>query len=150
MNKAVYRQNIVTGIVLIAVALAAFALAIPMPEKAAVFPKIVSMVLALLGGLLIVTTAVKMKKGTAIDEEALDPHTFLRPMAFMLMVILYVAGIRVIGFYVTTTVLLVVYMYIMGIRQPKALAITTVVVMVLIYLVFTTALKVRLPKGILM
>ncbi len=150
MKRSVYWQNILTGAVIIVIAVAAFVLALPMPQQAAVFPKIVAAVLGILGALLVLTTAVRMAKGEAIDEQALDPRILIRPLIFFAMIILYVVLIRVIGFYVTTAAALVVYMYVMGIHHPKTLAITTVSVMVLIYLVFTMALKVRLPKGIFM
>lgn len=150
MNKNIHKRDIVTGLVLTAIAAGAYILALPMPGNASVFPKIASSVLALLGVLLVITSAVKMKKDIPIHEEPLVLRSMIKPLIYVAMILIYVLAIKHVGFYLSTTIILALYMFVMGIRKPSTLIITVVVVMVLIYLVFTVMLKVRLPKGIWM
>ena len=114
------------------------------------FPKIASSVLGILGFLLIITTVVQRKKNLPVDGEPVVLNTLVKPLIFLIMMIVYVAAIKHIGFYLSTTVVLGFYMFIMGIRKPSTLTISVVVVMTVLYIVFTMMLKIRLPKGIWM
>ena len=54
-----------------------------------------------------------------------------------------------IGFYVTTPIMLVVSMRMMGIKSAKTIVFATVVMMLFVFLLFTVALGIPLPEGIL-
>lgn len=149
MNDRAYKQNIVTGGIVVLFGAAAFILAKDMPDTAPIFPRIASSLIMLLGALLALTSFIRMKRGIPTEEKAFDPENIAKPLILAAMILIYVLGIKLIGFYVVTLLVLVIYMWILGIRSIKPLVITTVIVMVLIYAVFTIGLKVPLPKGLL-
>jgi len=149
MNKRVFKKNLVTGLAAAAVAVFAFVLTFDMPGTAPMFPRIASAALFLLGVLLSVTSLISMKRGSPTGEEPFDPSALVKPAVFTAMILLYVLGIRFIGFYVTTLPVLILYMRLLGIRSLKPLLITAAAVMALLYLVFSVGLHVPLPRGIL-
>lgn len=149
MNKRVYRQDIVTAIVIIIVGLAAFTLAQVMPGKASMFPSVVSSALMALGVLIIIDSIVKIKKDRPTEETAASIGELKSPVIVLALLILYVLAVVHIGFYISTPVMLVCYMFFMGIRNIKTILITTAVVMAFVYCLFTLQLGVPLPAGIL-
>lgn len=149
MNRRVYKQDIIAGAVVILIGIAAFVLALDMPGKAPMFPKIVSSGLVILGGLLIVTSIYKMNQDIPTEEKASSLEEFKYPVIVLGMLVLYVLAVIHIGFYIATPVMLVCYMYFMGIRNKKTILITTAVVMVFVYCLFTMQLGVPLPAGLL-
>lgn len=149
MNKRVYRQDIIAAIVIILVGIAAFMLALVMPGKASMFPKIVSSGLMVLGVLMIAGSMMKIRKNTPTEETPAMLSEFKSPVIVLALLVLYVLSVIYIGFYIATPAMLVCYMFLMGIRNIKTILITTAVVMVFVYILFTLQLGVPLPAGIL-
>jgi hypothetical protein len=149
MNKRVYRQDMIAGVVIILIGLAAFILALGMPGKAPMFPKLVSCGLMIMGALMVVFSIRKIKKDTPTEEKAANLDEFKSPVIVLALLILYVLAVIYIGFYISTPIMLVGYMWFMGIRNKKTILVTTVIVMAFVYCLFTLQLGVPLPKGIL-
>lgn len=149
MNKRVYKQDIIAGVVIILLGISAFVMALSMPGNASMFPKIVSSGLMILGVLLILTSMDKIKKNVDTEEKAASIGEFKSPVMVLGLLILYVLGVIYIGFYISTPIMLVCYMFFMGIKNIKTILVTTAVVMIFVYCLFTMQLGVPLPAGII-
>ena len=146
----VLRQD--AGLGLIVAAFGAWALykTFSMPASAVLFPRIVTSLLIILSLLLTVTSLINMKKGKYPDAQPLEVKTLQNPLISFAMIVAYVALINVLGFYSATVLFLIVFMRYMNIRSIKTIALTEVVLVGFIYLLFSVALNVRLPQGLLM
>ena len=149
MNKRVYRQDMAAGVVLVLIGIAAFLLAIGMPGKAPLFPKIVSTGIAVLGILLILTSLSKINKDSETQAVPAEAKDFVFPLITLILLLIYVMAVITVGFYIATPIMLVGYMYLMGIRKVKPILVTTVIIMLFVYCLFTLQLNVPLPAGIL-
>lgn len=149
MNKRVYRQDIIAGAVIILIGITAFVLAAGMPGKAPMFPRLVSSGLVILGILMIGASLIKIGKDIPTEEPAVGIWEFRYPAIVLLLLIIYVLAVIHIGFYIATPVMLVLYMYLMGIRKIKTILIATAIVMAFVYCLFSLQLGVPLPAGIL-
>ena len=72
------------------------------------------------------------------------------PLAAFVLMLGYVLLIEVLGFYSATVLFLIAFMYYMNVRSPLTLLSTTGILISFIYLLFSVALKVRLPVGLLL
>lgn len=149
MRTQEFKIDIGVGIVSIIVGITAFILALPFPGRASLFPKLVSVLFCILGGALVIVSARRLATGAESAKPVLTRETFKWPVLVFLMLILYVLLMQNIGFYVTTPIMLVVYMRIMGIKSVKTILIATVAMMLFVFLLFTFALGIPLPEGIL-
>ena len=121
-----------------------------MPASAVLFPRIVTSLLIILSLSLTGVSLINMKKGKYPDAQPLEVKTLQNPVISFAMIVAYVALINVLGFYSATVLFLIVFMRYMNIRSIKTIALTEVVLVGFIYLLFSVALNVRLPQGLLM
>lgn len=149
MDKRAYKQDIVSGIVIVLIGSLAFVLSLDMPGNAPIFPRLVSFILVFLGGLLSLSSMIKMKKGVPAMVQAIELYKLKGPVFVFLLLLLYIFAVIYIGFYISTPIMLIGYMYLLGIRNTKTIVITTVVLMIFIYCLFTMQLGVPLPSGVL-
>lgn len=149
MNKRVYKQDIAAGIAVIMLGIAAFGLALDMPGKASMFPKVVSCILVVLGVLLGCGSMIRLRNNTPTEDQAVALGALKGPAVVLLLLMLYVMAVIYLGFYISTPVMLVSYMFLLGIRSLKTIAIATALVMIFIYCLFTMQLGVPLPAGLL-
>lgn len=149
MNRRYYRQNVVAGLIVMAVAAAAFGFSFGMPGHAPVFPRIASTLLFVLGTILAVTSGLGMNREGETQRKPVEFSSFINPLYSLILMVAYVVGVHFLGFYTATALMLLVYMYHLGIRSVKTMAVVTLVVCVAVFFVFSLQLEVPLPRGIL-
>ncbi len=149
MNSQYYRQNVIAGLVVMAVGVAAFALTFGMPGNAPVFPRVASSLLFILGTILMVSSLISLKRGDA-GKQPVAAGDFINPLYSVIIMVGYAYAITLAGFYTATVAMLIIYMYHLGIRSAKTIIGFTAVVAVLVYFVFTVQLDVPLPRGLLL
>ena len=150
MNTRTHKQNLVIGCIVVAFGIFALIPTFSMPSNVRAFPRIGSCAMVILGLALLITSAVKLKKQTPTDEKPYLNWAALKMPAIVYgMIVLYVVGILVLGFYIATPLMLISYMWLMGIRKVWVMVLTTAVIMVLAYFIFTEQLNVPLPRGII-
>lgn len=150
MNNLSFKQNIVAGLVTVAVAIAAFAFTFEMPGHAPIFPRVASSIMFLLGALLIVFNWLDIRRGAVATRKPVNYSDFINPLYSVILMIGYIVCITLLGFYTATALMMIVYMHHLGIRSLRTLATVTVIMSVLIYLIFTLQLEVPLPRGLLL
>lgn len=149
MRTQEFKIDIAVGIVSIIVGITAFVLAMPFPGRASLFPKLVSVLFCILGGGLVAVSFRKLVSGTESTKPVLSLETFKWPALVFFFLGVYVLVMQNIGFYVTTPIMLVVSMRIMGIKSVKTIVFATIAMMLFVFLLFTVALGIPLPEGIL-
>jgi hypothetical protein len=70
-----------------------------------------------------------------------------RPVGMMALTGLWVFGMTILGFYVTTTLFIVAGLLLLGERRAWLIVVFTVLPVGATYLVFTATLRLRLPTG---
>ena len=148
-DKKAYRQSIGVSLAIMAFAVAAMVLSLPMPGNAPIFPRMAAGFLFLCALGLLVGTVQRQKRGQAPETAALEWEKLESPLATLALVVVYALGFKYIGFYVTTFVVTVVLMLYMGIRSMKTMILVVVVLLAFLYGLFTMQLKVPMPQGIL-
>ena len=139
-------QDLVIGIIALAVGIAMFIGAQEFPGDTKVFSEIVLVILIVVGAVLILTSLINAKKP---GPEAVDVKSFKNPLIAFLILVVYVICIDKIGFFVSSAVAMPVMMLYMGHRKPLPMIITTVVSLAFIYVLFVTQLGLRLPADLL-
>lgn len=150
MNKRVFKQDMIAGLIVLAIALFAFAFTFEMPGSAPLFPRIASSILFLLGLVLVVTSYTGIRRGRPTDRKPVLASVFYNPALTLLIVIAYIIGMRLLGFYVSSLLMIAGMMYFLGARSVKSIILVTVIVTAVVYLIFTVQLRVPLPRGLLM
>lgn len=121
-----------------------------LPADSQTYPKFTIFLLFGLTTLYLVTMIVNaVKHGTEAGFEAFRDFVPSQFFFCLAMVILYLLGIKFLGFFVSTVIFMVVLMAFLKVKW-KYIAITVVAMVVLLYLAFVVFLKVKLPSGILM
>ena len=120
-----------------------------LPEDSQTYPLFTIALLFGLTTLYLITMLVKAKKygteaGTGMFKDFVPSQFFF----CLAMVILYLLGIRFLGFFTSTTVFMVVVMLFLKVKWQHLL-IAVVAMDAILYLAFVVFLKVPLPKGIL-
>ena len=150
MTRRYYRQNMIAGLVVAAVGVAAFFLTLGMPGHAPIFPRVASVLLAVLGVFLAVASGLGMKHEEQLDKKPVALHAFINPVYSIIIMVAYAAAIKITGFYTATALMMIVYMHHLGVRSAKTILGVTAIVSVLVYFVFTMQLDVPLPAGFLL
>ncbi|MGP9724269.1 tripartite tricarboxylate transporter TctB family protein [Corynebacterium sp. AOP40-9SA-29] len=131
---------------IIGVALLILAAGFPEPGQpedpgTAALPRLIGFALAGLGVLLLFNS----EKNTFLPEKGAR----LRTVLIVAAGIAYTYAMTPLGFMLSTLVFMVVGLLIMGIRSPLRLVLVPVGVSVIVYYLFTAALGVYLPDGII-
>lgn len=147
------KSNKIAGTILLIFFGWAFKMAISFPPRAMYFPVFVTGTGIFLSILLIADGFLKKKKEEG-EQEALSSQGQKMAVIMLASMVLYVIGMQVIGFCVSTLVFLIGSMFINypGKADKKTavkIIVVSVVITVLIYLVFKMLLYVPLPKGFL-
>ncbi|RGX53625.1 MULTISPECIES: tripartite tricarboxylate transporter TctB family protein [Anaerotruncus] len=148
-DKKAYRQSLCVAGVIMAFALAAFLLSLPMPDHAPIFPRMASAFLFACGAGLMVGAVRRHRKGLPPETPAVDFGEMQSPLILLLLVVVYALGFKYVGFYVTTLVIVVASMLHMGIRSVKTIALVTVILLAFLFWLFTIQLGIHMPQGIL-
>ena len=147
------KSNKIAGTILLIFFGWAFKMAISFPPRAMYFPVFVTGTGIFLSILLIADGFLKKKKEEG-EQEALSSQGQKMAVIMLASMVLYVIGMQVIGFCVSTLAFLIGSMFINypGKADKKTavkIIVVSVVITVLIYLVFKMLLYVPLPKGFL-
>ena len=117
------------------------------------FPQLFLTVTFILSVLLVVTGVIeqgkKLKEGGAADEKGFLEKLILPCKAYCIMV-LYIIGVRIIGFFAATSVFMLAFMYFLKVRRPVVLLGVTAGMDLFLYVMFCLGLKLSLPAGILL
>lgn len=107
----------------------------------AALPRIIAVGLAVLAVLLFIRA-----EPTLI---APPPEARVRSGVMVLATIAYALLLNPLGFVIATVAFMIVALYLMGVRNPVPIVAMPVVLALLVYFLFTAALSVYLPQGIL-
>ncbi|WP_125140842.1 tripartite tricarboxylate transporter TctB family protein [Clostridium transplantifaecale] len=144
--------DVVIGIILILFSGWFWYLSLAFPEAAQMFPQLFLTVTFLLSVLLLISSvtaqANKIKKGVLREGDGFLKQFAMPCKAYCIMV-LYIIGIRSIGFFVATSVFTAAFMYFLKVRKPLVLLGVTAGMDVFLYAMFCVGLKLSLPAGIL-
>ena len=121
-----------------------------LPEDSQTYPRFTILLLFGLTTLYLVTMIVNaVKHGTEAGFEAFKDFVPAQFFFCLAMVILYLLGIKYLGFFVSTVIFMAAIMAFLKVPW-KYTVIAIVAMVVLLYLAFVVFLKVKLPAGILM
>lgn len=150
-KKTLIKQDVVLGIVIAAFGAAAFASTFRFPSSSTLFPRIVTLLLTALGLVLAGYSAALIRHPEKYpDSKPASLRAMKYPAAAYVLIVAYVALIRVLGFYCSTVLFLACYMFFMNIRSWKTILLTELILMGFVYLLFNVGLHVRFPVGLLM
>ena len=144
-EKRALRQEICVSVIIMAFAVTAFVLSLPMPGQAPIFPRMASAFLFLCGLGLLIGTLLRHKKGLPAETPAVEPSTMANPLIAFVIILIYALGFQYVGFYVTTFVVTTLLMLFMGIRSVKTWALVEGILLVFLYWLFTVQLSVPMP-----
>ena len=144
--------DVVIGLILILFSGWFWFLSLAFPEAAQMFPQLFLTVTFLLSVLLLINSLAeqskKIKKGKSQEGDSFIRQFALPCKAYCIMV-LYIAGIRLLGFFAATTVFMAAFMYFLKVRKPLVLLCVTAGMDLFLYAMFCVGLKLSLPSGIL-
>jgi len=142
-------QNLVIGLVVIAIGLFGVYNAMGMPDGTRPYTLVVTGIFTLLG-LLLAGNAIVYRNKPAHDCGVVTAKEMINPMIAFLMILVYTLLIPRVGFFVTSAVFMLIMMVWMGYRKPVPMVLTTGIMLGFIYFLFVVQLNVPLPSGILM
>lgn len=121
------------------------------PTGADLFPQIILTTFGLLGIAIFISGLRKGKKQQEENnEEKLKVLELKLPMFSLLVIVIYIALLNVLGFFVSTTLFIIGFMIFYQMKSIKVIAMTVIIVNLFIYLLFVYQLNVQLPKGLLL
>ena len=142
-------QNLVIGLVVIAIGLFGVYNAMGMPDGTRPYTLVVTGIFTVLG-LLLAGNAIVYRNKPAHDCGVVTAKEMINPMIAFLMILVYTLLIPRVGFFVTSAVFMLIMMVWMGYRKPVPMVLTTGIMLGFIYFLFVVQLNVPLPSGILM
>jgi len=142
-------QNLVIGLVVIAIGLFGVYNAMGMPDGTRPYTLVVTGIFTLLG-LLLAGNAIVYRNKPAHDCGVVTAKEMINPMIAFLMILVYTLLIPRVGFFVTSAVFMLIMMVWMGYRKIVPMVLTTGIMLGFIYFLFVVQLNVPLPSGILM
>lgn len=142
-------QNLVIGLVVIAIGLFGMYNAIGMPDGTRPYTLVVTGIFTVLG-LLLAGNAIVYRNKPAHDCGVVTAKEMINPMIAFLMILVYTLLIPRVGFFVTSAVFMLIMMVWMGYRKIVPMVLTTGIMLGFIYFLFVVQLNVPLPSGILM
>ena len=111
---------------------------------AAVLPRLTAIVMIILSSMLFYSSFRKYRAGDRKPLNLINP----RIMKFFLIVVAYLAGVRYVGFYVSTAVYLGGSGFFLG-EKPKNIALSVSIFLIFCYVFFYRILGLKLPAGLL-
>lgn len=128
-----------------------FAMTLAFPEEARIYPMIIMAILVVLNTIYLIGHLKAYSKSKVIENDIKEIFEGFEKNQFfvtLLLCIAYVALIKVIGFYVTTSLYILITLLFFKVKKQYIL-ITLVCFMLVIYGTFTLFLNVPLPAGLL-
>lgn len=147
--------DLILGIVIVAIAILFYSQTLgikpaPIGLSSADFPRLITVVLMILGGLLILQSLLKMKhvKSGEKKKKIVEKSTLWRFIVLFAMFVLYIIFVDDLGFILTTIPFLFVALSLFSLKNVKNLiqnVIISVAVTLAIYFVFYKIFQVMLP-----
>jgi len=142
------RQDIIAGILTMLLALVGLFETRSLPTGVAILPLFTLGTLLILSCILIIRGIVSASQG----KDSTDVRPFIvapkRLATGIVAMALYILGIEVIGFYLTTALFMPLTAFALGTRNIKAIALASISYIGFIYIVFTLMFNRVLPAGI--
>ncbi|EDM71630.1 hypothetical protein RAZWK3B_19796 [Roseobacter sp. AzwK-3b] len=135
------RQDIVLGLALAGLGLAAAWMARGYAGASGTYPMVLGLILTLLGGAVAVRAARSGNRSARALVEA--PGKLLVAVG---IATLYVAAVVPLGFYTASFLLMLAMPFGLGLRRPLQAGVVAVIFMASVYLVFTVLLEKPLPR----
>lgn len=154
--KKTLNQDVLAGSVLFLITLIFYLKTVALPDRAALFPEFILLLLFLFSVAIIINGVIKTKKekrgeqvNQADEEEKLTFSIIKRPLLFVVILAAYFVVMGYLGFFVTTALLVALILYLLNCRKVVTYALTIVGTSLFIYFLFVSLLNVNLPQGIL-
>lgn len=146
------KTNIIGAILFIVIFAAAYAGAAEFPEAVALYPRLACIFGIIFGVILIIKSCLSLKKENKTEGASVG---FSYRKLFIVIVtlvgtLIYVVSLDYLGYIIATSVFIMIFSFLFDSTKRKWLyPVVGVAITVLIYLLFSTALHVPLPKGLL-
>jgi hypothetical protein len=122
---------------------AVFYVAGDFPAAAALFPRAVAGIMMLAGIVIGIRATVSPKPATALE---FDRDATIRIGVVIGLTLLYVAGVRFLGYVTASVIFIPVTAWFLGVRKPVLLAATTVIFVSVIAYLFRSVFSIPLPR----
>jgi hypothetical protein len=152
------KRDLYVALFLIMFSITAYLEALSYPYKSAYFSRIIIVLMAVMGCILLGKTIIESKKESGVrrpekegERETIPlwKQSVVRKVAIMIACsMIYLIILSLVGFFATTLVYLPVMIWLLGIRKLKTIAFSTIFVVVFIYMIFGAFLRVPLPQGV--
>lgn len=146
-----HRTNIIGALLLIAVFVAAYIGTYEFPSEVAIYPELICIMGIVLGVVIIFREYTGRKKSkNALGSVASRPYASFIATATLLGSLAYIFSLEYLGYAVSTALFIIIFSYLFDSSSKKYLyPIVGITVTTVIYLLFSTALHIPLPQGIL-
>lgn len=154
-KKFIVHQDLVLGIFFLVMSVVFYIGARNFPDNVAAFPRLFSVIMAVLS---LIITYHGIRKGMA-DAAALETNPEVKvalswkemryPVYTILSLTLYVLGIIYMGFFIASAIYMIGFMYMLNYRKWKVIILTTTGLLGAVWLIFVKILAMNLPSGIL-
>lgn len=114
----------------------------------ALFPRCLTIAMIIPCILLLVQGIQQYKTAEKKEALSLFSSAFLKPLAVVPVVLVYIFLIEIIGFYVTTAVFVAVFMLLFGVRKLMPVGIYAISVPLIVYVVIRKILSFPFPEGL--
>ena len=142
-------SDTIIGLIITIISVFFLSIADKMPASAARFPKIILSILGILSFFLILKGLRASLINKFNSKESITLNSIRNPLIAIALIILYVVLLRLIGFYISTTIYTVLFMLFFREKRIRTVLLTAVSINIFIYLLFVVQLNVRLPQGFL-
>jgi hypothetical protein len=144
------REIILSSIILAAVIGIYASLSLFEEPGAAIFPRVVLIAMAILSALLLIRSVIVGRAGTTSAME----FRFRPFLICFVLIVIYFFLLEWIGFYVASFLFFLAVTFVFGLseislRKGALRVVSSAVFMGVLYFLFTTLLKVQIPKGVL-
>jgi len=138
-------SNIVCSVILLLFSFAAYYEATKFPLGTDAFPKAVLIVIIILAAIQLMLAF--KPRHVAQQVSSTETLKVKQMVAMGALLLIYIIGIQMIGYFIITPLFLIGSMYLLGRRDMKTIIIVTVSVVFIIYLVFRVFIYVPVPLG---
>ena len=158
MEKVRKYKDVIISVVLVALSAYVYFTARGFSRGADVFPKFLSLVIAIFALLLSAQTLIKIHKkrlstsresANEATEEPVSIWIKLRPLSSFILVIIYIFCIPRLGFFVSTTIFVILQFIVLRVRSVWYYVGSIAGLVIGIYALFVFQLNVPVPRGIL-
>ena len=147
MKISTLQKNRIMGVVLLAICLVLWFLIIPEEtkgEEEALFPQLVTILIAIAGIMLIFQRSAKINEE---EKQKPDKKVIVRVVVTAVAFGIYLMLVKLIGFFISSFLILTTLMAYFGVRKIRRILLIPVFVLMAIYVVIVRFLGFPLPRG---